>query len=182
LPAEDTDASIWVGITSNASYQSLLAQLGSSTDCQGGQPLYSLWWEMYPAPSVQLDFPLRAGDHVTATVTFKHGTFQLGLAVPDEGVRFSISGTGRVSDTTFAECIVEPATIIDNTTTNKGHLEHFTNFGQVMVRCQLNGNQPIAAGPQDILYQMQTNSGINKSFTSMLDASGTTFTVRWHHE
>jgi len=182
LSGEDTDASIWVGMTSDASYQSLLAQLGSATDCQGGQPLYYVWWEMYPAPSVQLDFPLRAGDQVSATVTFGHGMFQLGLAVPDEGVHFSFSGAGKVSDTSIAECIVEPATIIDNPTTNKGHLEHFTNFGQVTVHCQVNGNQPIAAGPQDILYQMQTNTGVAKAFTSVLDASGAIFTVRWHHE
>jgi hypothetical protein len=182
LPGEDTDASIWVGMTSDASDQSLLAQLGSSIDCQGGQPQYFLWWEMYPAPLVQLGFPLRAGDQVTASVTFGHGTFQLSLVVPDEGVRFSLSGAGKVSDTKVAECIVEPVTIIDNPRTNKGHLEHFTNFGQVTVHCQLNGNQPIAAGPQDILYKMQTNTGIAKAFTSVLDASGTTFTVRWHHE
>lgn len=178
---EDADASVWVGMTSDASDRSLLAQLGSATDCQGGQPLYYLWWEMFPAPSVQLDFPVQAGDRVAAAVTFRQGVFQLSLNVPGEGVHFSVSRVGKVSDTKIAECIVEPATIIDNLITNKGHQERLTNFGQATVRCQLDGNQPIAAGPQDILYQMQTNAGVARTFTSVLDASGTTFTVRWHH-
>jgi hypothetical protein len=180
-PGQNTDASIWVGMTSDASDQSLLAQLGSATDCQGGQPLYYLWWEMFPAPSVQLALPVRAGDLVTAAVAFQHGVFQLSLDVPGEGVHFAISRAGKISDTKVAECIVEPATIIDDPATNKGHLETFTNFGQVTIRCQLAGNQPIAAGPQDVLYQMQTGSGVAKAFTSLLDASGTIFTVRWHH-
>ncbi len=180
-PGEDSDASVWVGMTSNETYQSFLAQLGTATDCQGGQPLYYLWWEAYPAPSVQLDFPLRAGDSVTASVTFQHGKFQLSIDVPREHVHFSIFQAGKVSDTKFAECIVEPATIIDDPATNTGHVEPLTNFDQVTLRCQLDGNKPIAAGPQDILYQMQTRSGIAKAFTSVLDASGTTFTVQWHH-
>lgn len=178
---ENADASIWVGMTSDASDRSLLAQLGSATDCQGGQPLYYLWWEMFPAPSVQLSFSLRAGDLVMAAVAFQHGAFQLSLDIPGEGVHFSVSRAGKISDTRIAECIVEPATIIDNPATNKGHLETFTNFGQVTIHCQLDGNRPVAAGPQDILYQMQTGSGVAKAFTSVLDASGTIFTVRWHH-
>jgi hypothetical protein len=180
-PGKNADASIWVGMTGEAVDQNLLAQLGSATDCQGGQPLYYLWWEMFPAPSVQLDLPLRAGDLVTAAVAFQHGMFQLSLDVPGEGVHFAISRAGQVSDTKIAECIVEPATIIDNPATNKGHLETFTNFGQVTIGCQIDGNQPIAAGPQDVLYQMQTGTGMARAFTSVLDASGTMFTVRWHH-
>jgi hypothetical protein len=180
-PGEDSDASVWVGMTSDETDQSLLAQLGSATDCQGGQPLYYLWWEAYPAPSVQLDFPLQVGDSVTASVAFQHGTFLLSLDVPGERVHFSVSQPGKVSDTKVAECIVEPATIVDDPATNKGHLLSLTDFDQVTIQCQLNGNEPIAAGPQNILYQMQTYSGVAKAFTSVLDASGKTFTVQWHH-
>jgi hypothetical protein len=143
--------------------------------------LYYLWWEAYPAPSVQLNFPLQAGESVTASVAFQHGTFLLSLDVPGERVHFSVSQPGKVSDTKIAECIVEPATIIDDPATNKEHLLPLTDFDQVTIQCQLNGNEPIAAGPQDILYQMQTHTGIPKAFTSVLDASGKTFTVQWHH-
>jgi len=40
---------------------------------------------------------------------------------------------------------------------------------------------PIADGPQDIIYQMNTQAGNPKATTSDLDATGSTFTVYWHH-
>jgi hypothetical protein len=51
----------------------------------------------------------------------------------------------------------------------------------VSIFCQLNNNEPIANGPEDILYQMQTDTGIAKATTSDLDQAGSTFTVQWHH-
>jgi Peptidase A4 family len=168
-------------MTSGASDQSLLAQLGTDSDCQGGIPQYFMWWEMFPAPSVPLNQPLQAGDSATASVTFQNGKFQLRLDVPGEGVHFTTTGAGSVSDTSIAECIVEAPTIIDNLSTNMGHVAQLTDFGQVSVLCQLNNNEPIADGPQDVLYQMQTNTWVSKATTSALDQSGATFTVQWHH-
>src|SRR6266851_504964 len=180
-PGEISASAIWVGMTSGASDQSLLAQLGTDSDCQAGTPLYFMWWEMFPAPSVPLDQPLQAGDTVTATVTFQQSEFQLSIDAPKERVHFSTTQAGRVSDTSIAECIVEAPTIIDDPATNTGHVAQLTNFGQVSILCQLNNNEPIADGPQDVLFQMQTNAGISKAVTSALDQAGTTFTVQWHH-
>jgi Peptidase A4 family len=180
-PGENSASAIWVGMTSGVSDQSLLAQLGTDSDCQGGVPFYFMWWEMFPAPAVFLNQPLQPGDTATATVAFQHGAFQLSIDVPKEGAHFSTTKAGAVSDTSIAECIVEAPTIIDNLATNQGHVAQLTDFGQVSVVCQLNNNEPIATGPQDILYQMQTNAGIPKANTSALDQSGTTFTVQWQH-
>jgi hypothetical protein len=168
-------------MTSGASDQSLLAQLGTDMACQDGIPQYFLWWEMFPAPSVPINRPLHAGDTAIASVTFQQGSFLLSIDVPEEGVRFSITKAGNASDTTIAECIVEAPTIIDNLATNQGYVAQLTNFGQVSVFCQLNDNEPIATGPQDVLYQMQTNSGIAKATTSALDQTGSMFTVQWQH-
>jgi hypothetical protein len=168
-------------MTSGASDQSLLAQLGTDSDCQAGTPLYFMWWERFPAPSVPLNQPLQAGDTVTATVTFQQGEFQLSIDAPKEGVHFSTTQAGKVSDTSIAECIVEAPTIIDDPVTNKGHVAQLTNFGQVSILCQINNNEPIADGPQDVLFQMQTNAGVSKAVTSALNQAGTTFTVQWHH-
>jgi hypothetical protein len=180
-PGENSASAIWVGMTSGASDQSLLAQLGTDSDCQDGIPLYFMWWEMFPAPSVPLNQPLQAGDSAMASVTFQNGEFHLSLDVPAEGVHFTTIHGGSVSDTSIAECIVEAPTIIDNLATNKGHVAQLTDFGQVSVLCQLNNNEPIADGPQDVLYQMQTNAGVSKATASALDQSGATFTVYWHH-
>lgn len=180
-PGENSASAVWVGMTSGASDQSLLAQLGTDSDCQNGSPLYFMWWEMFPAVAVPLDRPLQAGDSVTASVTFQNGSFQLSIDVPTEGVHFTTRHGGSVGDTSIAECIVEAPTIVDNLATNQGHVAQLTDFGQVSVNCQLNNNEPIATGPQDILYQMQTNAGIAKATTSALDQGGTTFTVQWQH-
>jgi hypothetical protein len=180
-PGETSLSGIWVGMTSDASDQSLLAQLGTDSDCQSGLPQYSMWWELFPAPSVPLDLPLRPGDNVTATVTFQQGKFHLMIDVPKEKAHFSTTQAGQVSDTSVAECITEAPTIIVDPATNRGHLAQLTNFGTVSIFCQLNNNEPIANGPEDILYQMQTDAGTAKATTSDLDQAGSTFTVQWHH-
>ena len=140
-----------------------------------------MWWEMFPAPSVPLDAPLRPGDSVTASVTFQHGTFQVTIDNPKERVHFFTTHPGKVSDTSVAECIAEAPTIIDDLATNQSHVAQLTNFGKVSILCQLNANQPIAAGPQDIIYQMETGSGVSKATTSELDQAGNRFTVQWRH-
>jgi Peptidase A4 family len=174
-------AAVWVGITSDASDRSLLAQLGTVSGCDAGTPSYFMWWEMFPAPSVPLDQPLQAGDSITASVTFQQGRFQLTIDNPTEGVHFSTTHPGTVTDTSVAECIVEAPTIIDNPATGQGHIARLTNFGKVRILCQLNDHRPIGDGPQDIIYQMNTQGGNPKATTSGLDAAGSTFTVYWHH-
>jgi hypothetical protein len=180
-PGETSDAAIWVGMTNATSSQGVLAQLGTESGCLASTPIYSIVWEMYPAPSVRLSQPLQPNDDVTASVTFQNGKFRLSIDVPNEGVHFSTIQEGKVTDTSDAECIVEAPTRVDDPATNKGHVLPLTNFGQVSVHCQLNNDEPIAGGPQDVLYQMQTGAGVPKASTSSLDQTGTTFTVQWHH-
>jgi hypothetical protein len=174
-------SAVWVGITSDASDRSLLAQLGTVSGCNSGVPTYFMWWEMFPAPSVPLDQPLQPGDSITASVTFQQGRFQLTMDNPTEGVHFSTTQPGAVTDTSVAECIVEAPTIIDNPTAGQGHVARLANFGKVRILCQLNDHRPIADGPQDIIYQMNTQAGNPKATTSALDTMGDTFTVYWHH-
>lgn len=76
----------------------------------------------------------------------------------------------------MAECIVEsPA----DATTNK--LIPLAEFGKVSVDCQVNNNKPIASGPQNYLFQMQTDGGAPKATVSPLASDGSTFTVTWNH-
>src|SRR5204863_10150310 len=120
-PGETSLSGIWVGMTSDASDQSLLAQLGTDSDCQSGLPQYSMWWVFFPAPSVPLDLPLRPSDSVTATVTSQQGKFHLMIDNPKERAHFSTRQAGQASDTRLAECIGEAPTIIVDPATNKGH-------------------------------------------------------------
>jgi hypothetical protein len=180
-PTETSYAVMWVGITSDASDTSLLAQLGTESACESGAAQYMLWWEMFPAPLVPLDLPVQPGDSVTASITFQHDTFQLTIDDPAAGAHFTTSQPGKTSDTSVAECIVEAPTVIDDFATNSGHVAPLANFGSVSVFCQISNNQPIADGPQNIIYQMSTDFGLTKATTSQLDEAGSTFTVQWHH-
>lgn len=181
FPGETSLSAIWVGMTGGTEDNSLLAQLGTESGCRFGVPQYLMWWEMFPAPSVTLGQSLQPGDSVTTTVAFENGRFQLSMENPNEGVHFSTRQPGSVFDTSIAECIAEAPAIIDNPATNTFHIARLTNFGTVSISCQLNNNEPIASGPQDVLYQMQTRAGFSKATASDLDPAGTTFTIQWHH-
>lgn len=180
-PGETSDAGIWVGMSNNKTNTSLLAQLGTDSGCLDGSPLYSMWWEMFPAPPVMIDGLVLPGDSITTSVTFSNSQFQLVLDNPRQGVHFSTLQQGKVSDTSYAECITEAPFFVDNVATNSGYIAPLTNFGMVKFSCQMNNGQPIADGPQNILFQMNTPNGTPKAIISDLDATGTTFTVQWNH-
>jgi Peptidase A4 family len=180
-PGENSASSVWVGMTSGASVQSTLAQLGADSDCDFGTPQYFMWWEMYPEPSVPLDLVVQPGDSITATVAFQQNQFHLSIDDPQAQFHFSVAKSGKASDTSIAECITEAPTIVDDPFTNQGHVAQLTDFGSVNISCQLNNNEPIAYGPQDVLYQMKTSHNIAKAITSNLDQVGSSFTVQWHH-
>jgi hypothetical protein len=57
-------------------------QLGTDADCSGHFPVYFAWWEMYPSPSVNLSNPVRPGDHMSASVTFR-GAGRYALFIKD---------------------------------------------------------------------------------------------------
>jgi hypothetical protein len=160
---------------------SKLAQLGSLSACEGGNPTYSVGWEMFPAPLVILPNRILPGDTITASVSFHDGQFQLMMDDAQQGWHFSIDQPGVVADTAIAECIVEAPTI---TTTgagvNNSRVAQLTNFGTVSVSCRSNKG-PIGDGSQNVLYQMSTNDGIVKATTSPLDHDGSNFTVQWKH-
>jgi len=181
-PGETSDAGIWVGMSNNSSDTSLLAQLGTDAGCLDGLPLYAMWWEMFPAPPVAINGFVQPGDSITTSVTFANSQFQLALDNSQEGVHFSTVKQGKVSDTSNAECITEAPFSVDNPATNSGHIVPLTDFGTVHISCQMNNNQPIADGPQNILFQMNTPAGTPKAITSNLDEAGTTFTIRWQHD
>ena len=200
---ETSDAAIWVGMTPSPQNpasdspiyrsDSPIFQIGTDSGCFEGQPHYFIAWEAFPQPLMVRTFALRAGDLVTTTVIFKQSTFafqqgdfMLSIDVHRLPGTNSITPvdvynyqapplSGDVTATAIAECVVEAPT------TNT--IELLTNFGQVNVTCHLNINQPIADGPQDYIYKMETDSFLPtpKATTSALDASGSTFTVTWNH-
>jgi Peptidase A4 family len=61
----------WVGVDGYGSES--VEQTGVQTDCSSGSPVYSAWYEMYPAGPVYWNDPVSAGDSFTGTVTDNGG-------------------------------------------------------------------------------------------------------------
>ena len=72
-------SSFWVGLDGYSSNS--VEQLGTDSDCVGRTPAYYGWYEMYPAPSVNLSsaYPVHAGDTLTARVTRSGTSYTLSL-------------------------------------------------------------------------------------------------------
>lgn len=171
---------VWVGMTNaNPVENSVLAQLGTDSECLSGIPIYFMWWEMYPDPSVPLRQPVSPGETVTASVAFQNGKFQLSIDDPQEKYHFSTTQAGNIVDTSTTECIVEAPQAKDPNTGNY-QASYLADFNIVNVSCQLNDTKAIADGPQDILYKM-TDTGVLQAEASNLDAAGSGFTVQWEH-
>jgi hypothetical protein len=73
-------AAFWVGLDGFASPS--VEQTGSDSDCRGKVPTYYGWYEMFPAPPVLYRNKVAAGDHMSASVTFR-GTRSYVLVLRD---------------------------------------------------------------------------------------------------
>ena len=73
-------SSHWVGLDGLGS--SSVEQVGIEADCTGSAAQYYAWYEMYPK-AVTIVFPVRAGNAVQASVTYKQSTRKFVLMLRD---------------------------------------------------------------------------------------------------
>jgi hypothetical protein len=73
----------WIGL--DGWWDGTVEQGGSSAYCPsaGGKPVYSLWWEMFPTNAIQSVLTTKAGDTITASVTFRPATSVFVITVKD---------------------------------------------------------------------------------------------------
>jgi hypothetical protein len=70
----------WVGIDGYGSQT--VEQTGVQVDCSSGSPVYSGWYEMYPAPPQYFNDPVDAGDSFTGSVVY-NGNSSYSLKLTD---------------------------------------------------------------------------------------------------
>lgn len=98
----------WVGIDGDGS--PTVEQIGVATDCSGGAPFYSAWYEAYPAKAVYYDDPISAGDHIAAKVT-RTGASTYRFTISDTTKGWSRSSIRAVSSRhSSAEAVIESPT------------------------------------------------------------------------
>jgi hypothetical protein len=75
-------AAFWVGLDGFNQGDNAVEQTGADSDCTGTKPTYYGWYEMFPAFPVFFRNTIRAGDHMSASVTFS-GTKTFVLVLRD---------------------------------------------------------------------------------------------------
>lgn len=100
----DSYVSPWIGIDGWSS--DTVEQIGFDQDCINGAASYAPWVEMYPADSVYFTETVKAGDHITASVSVSGTSWTLTEKDTTRGwsKTFHESGSDQLSS---AEAIVE---------------------------------------------------------------------------
>lgn len=125
-------AAFWVGLGGYDPSSSALEQLGTATECDGTSrtPTYDAWWELVPAPSVEIPLAIRAGDTITAAVLVDGQKITYSLKDVTRGTRFSkVLTASQALDTTSAEWIAEAPSSCS--ASGKCRVVPLTNFGTV---------------------------------------------------
>jgi len=164
-------SSFWVGLDGYNSNS--VEQDGTDTDCSSGRPVYYGWYEMYPNPSFSFGNTVKAGDHISASVTFS-GTSSYKLVLSDSTQGWSVSTTKTLSGAprSSAEVIIEAPCC-----TNSGGILPLANFGTVNLSSSLvNGSAIGSFSPVGIT--MVNNSGADKDTISALSGNEN-FSATW---
>jgi len=105
----------WVGLGGYALASRAVEQIGTDADCsENGPPSYYAWYELVPAPPVNLTIKIHPGDVITTSVNINGGDIVLQLINRTRHVRFTKRATMPRPDTSSAEWIAEaPSTCTD---------------------------------------------------------------------
>ena len=99
-------SAFWVGLDGDGSES--VEQIGTSSDCDSGAAVYSAWYEFYPSDSVQLSNTVKAGDKISAFVTYdKSGEYTLKLTDSTQNWTETKTGSSPQGTNASAEVIAE---------------------------------------------------------------------------
>lgn len=103
-----SSVALWVGLGGATSDSQALEQIGTSADCsQRALVSYSAWYQLFPAPPVELPLTIRPGDRVAAKVAVDASTVTVELRNFTTGGSFSTELRMGSPETDSAEWIVE---------------------------------------------------------------------------
>ncbi len=165
----DQYAAFWVGLDGYTSGS--VEQTGTDSDCVGTTPDYYGWYEMYPAAPVYFSNTVRAGDHITASVTFSGTeTYTLVLKDTTRGWTQTITKNEAGLDRSSAEVITEAPS------SETGVLP-LADFGTVgYTSATANGTSLASHSPTEIV--MVDSGGNAEDSTSAISSAGA-FSNTW---
>jgi hypothetical protein len=103
-----SSVALWVGLGGATSDSLALEQIGTSADCsERALVSYSAWYQLYPAPPVELPLTIQPGDRIAAKVAVRASAVTVELRDFTTGASFSTELQMRSPETDSAEWIVE---------------------------------------------------------------------------
>jgi Peptidase A4 family len=130
-PGQPTSAAIWVGLGGYTVGSSSLEQTGTSADCSGaGKATYSVWYELVPAPSVNVKLKIAPGDTITSSVLIKGTDVLVQIKNRTRHTSFTKHVAMEEPDLSSAEWIAEAPS--ECTYAGLCRTVQLTNFGSVV--------------------------------------------------
>jgi hypothetical protein len=113
-----SSVAFWLGLGGASGDSQALEQVGVSADCsERALVSYSAWYQLFPAPPVELPLTIRPGEKLTAEVAVAANAVTVELRDGTTGASFSTEVRMRSPETDSAEWIVEaPSTCITTCT------------------------------------------------------------------
>jgi hypothetical protein len=172
----DTFSAAWVGI--GGFVDKTLIQTGTEQDSINGQAVYSVWYEMLPNDSVNIDaINVSAGDVISASIRLlDSGTNEWSIQISDvtNGQGFSqnfIYNSTRLS----AEWIVERPTV-------NNRISALADFGSITftgMGVTVNQNDGAISNFPYSQVVMNNQQSVELASVSPISASGSSFTVNY---
>jgi len=162
----DSSVSPWLGIDGWSS--DTVEQIGFDQDCENGVAAYYPWVEMYPADSIYFNDTIKAGDHITASVSVSGTTWTLTEKDTTRGWSKTYHESGNDAKSS-AEAIVEDL---------GDGIQPVADFGSVTFTGLTADGQPLAsAGTPNSTNVERGNTPLTKNSS----LSGGTFKLSWVH-
>lgn len=187
-----TYSAFWIGIDGDNS--PTVEQIGTSSDCRRGSPVYYAWYEFYPAYPVYIsasDMSVSPGNIMSAEVSYSGSTELFTVSITNTNTSQTYSATGTVNNAqrNSAEWIAEAP--------SSGQVLPLANFGTAYFGLGytgipstsfatvngITGNIGSFTPDTQVTVNkigMVTFSGRLKAMPSALTPDGTSFSVKWY--
>lgn len=156
-------ASFWVGFDGRQNHY--VEQIGTEAETTDQTASYSAWYEMYPAPAVDVNMAIHPGDQMNATVSRDGpGRFTLTIINETTGASFATTQAANKAPTSSAEVVAEAPT------------SGFAEFDTVrFAGCAIDGRPLDASGPTRL--DIVGHTAQVEATASGLGGGGTSFNV-----
>jgi hypothetical protein len=177
----ESSAAFWVGLGGAERTSRALEQLGTLAGCTAaGSPWYSAWYQLFPAPPVDIPLAIRPGDLVSARLSLRGSTVNLEFGNRSTGASFATKTSPPAVETGSVEWIAEAPAMCLTRDCALGHLATFTRvvFVDARARAETLRGSVVAGVWTTQPIQMRAISGRPPVVPTSLSRGGLSFAVQ----